>query len=121
MPAFINVVKMPHFVFSFAHICKEMQGGRACTKHSAQVPRRVLRLQIAGEMDVKVTQLHQDRLHAQSDSSIRDSACGMQSGLTEDSTVNTNVFKMADSVREEIRTFPAFHLSHRIRRSCHPK
>lgn len=27
-------------------------------------------------------------------------ACGMRSGLTENSAANTNVFKMADSVRE---------------------
>lgn len=25
--AFINAVRMPHFVFSFAHICRETQGG----------------------------------------------------------------------------------------------
>lgn len=34
------------------------------------------------------------------DSSIRDTACGMQPSLSENSTVNTNVFKMAGSVQK---------------------
>ena len=49
---------------------------------------------------MKATQLHRSAARPGPGSSFRASACGMRSGLTENSAANTNVFKMADSVRE---------------------
>lgn len=84
--------------------CSHLRGndkGRTCIKHYSQVLRHILWQHHVHKMDVKVTQPHQDQPAGPAPhSSISDTACGSQPSLTENGTVNTNVFKMADSVQK---------------------
>lgn len=100
MSVFINVTKMPHFVFSFAHIFKETQGGepaQSTIPKSKVCPPATYRARDGCEGNSAAPG---PAAGAVAHWSIRDTACGMQPGLTENSPVNTNVFKMADSVQE---------------------
>ena len=92
---------MPHFAFSFAHVF--METTRVGSLHKACLPGTQARPRPPHqqEMAVGVTLLlHDQPAGPVPDSRIRDAARGMQPGLTENSTVNADVCKMADSVQE---------------------
>lgn len=81
---FVNAAKKNPILYS---PCSRRHGndkGRARTKHDSQVLRRILRLHRTHEMDVKVTQLHQDP----------------PAGPVSDSGIRHNVWNAACSDRE---------------------